>query len=300
MVRCRVFPPVVNAALMAVLCVPILAQVPPDQTPDQASEATVNGKIVPPHVEPKPFAITPSKRIPANSIEFRPADQMTESDRLLVADSEASITEHAAFSGFDFDKTNWNYQQVVCPALPNHLFLQFMRDNGVGDVTVFSASIPRAGEGRVRIVPVLRRGYSLWSPAPISAMTISAFNHIRAEESGAEESPEGDSDWMGNGLCYAALAGAHPQIASPDEMPVVHKPVPALAAIMDVNTADKNEEVIKFADAAALPRPMRWTMTFTRQGKLIKATHSLAPIATANPVPDTSPVAKTWQVPPQQ
>jgi hypothetical protein len=296
MVRCRVFSSAVKAALMAVLCVPILAQAPPDQ----ASEAAVNGKIVPPHVEPKPFAIVPSKQIPVYSIEFRPADQMTESDRLLVADSEASIAEHAAFSGFDFDKTNWSYQQVVCPALPNHLFLQFMRDNGVGDVTVFSASIPRSGEGRVRIIPVLRRGYSLWSPAPISAMTISAFNHIRVEESGAEESPEGDPEWLGNGLCYAALAGAHPQIASPDAKPVAHKPVPALAAIMDVNTADKNQEVIKFADAAALPRPMRWTMTFTRQGKLIKATHSPAAMTTANPVPETSPVAKSWQVPPQR
>jgi hypothetical protein len=296
MVRCRVFPLVVKAALMAVLCVPILAQAPPDQ----ASEGTINGKIVPPHVEPRPFAIT-SNQNPAYSVEFRPADRMTESDRLLVADSEASITEHAAFSGFDFDKTNWNYQQVVCPALPNHLFLQFMRDNGVGDITVFSASIPRGEVGRVRIIPVLRRGYSLWAPAPINAMTISAFNHIRVEESGAQESPASDPDWLGNGLCYAALAGAHPQIASPDEMPVVHKPVPALAAIMDVNKAtDKNQEVIKFADATALPRPMKWTMTFTRQGKLIKATHSLAPMATADPVPETSPVAKTWQVPPPQ
>ena len=222
---------------------------------------------------------------------------MSQSDGLLVADSEASITEHAAFSGFDFDKTNWNYQQIVCPALPNHLFLQFMRNNGAGDVTVFSASIPRGGEGRVRIVPVLRRGYSLWSPAPISAMTIAAFNHIRIEESRVQESPETDPEWLGNGLCYAALAGAHPQIAPTDATPVVHKPAPALTAVMHVNTADKNQEVIRFADAAALPHPMEWTMTFTREGKLIKATHSPAPMATVNPVSQESPVAKTWQVP---
>ena len=293
MVRCRAFPIVVNAALTAVLCLPCLAQAPPEQT----SEASFNERAVPPPVEPKPFSIASSKRASASSVEFRSADQMSESDRLLVADSEASITEHAAFSGFDFDKTNWNYQQIVCPALPNHLFLQFMRNNGAGDVTVFSASIPRGGEGRVRIVPVLRRGYSLWSPAPISAMTIAAFNHMRIEESRAQESPESDPEWLGNGLCYAALAGAHPQIAPLDATPVVHKPVPALTAVMHVNTADKNQEVIRFADAAALPHPMEWTMTFTREGKLIKATHSPAPMATVSPVSQESPVAKTWQVP---
>jgi hypothetical protein len=224
---------------------------------------------------------------------------MTKGDRLLVADAEASITEHAAFSGFDFDKTNWTYQQVVCPALPNHLLLQFMRNNGAGDITVFSASIPRESEGRVRIIPVLRRGYSLWSPAPINAMTISAFNHIRAEELRSEEPSERKSNWLGNGLCYAALAGAHPQIASPGATSSNNKPVPAFSAVMNVNTAEKNQEVIRFVDAAAQPHPMAWSMTFTRDGRLVKATHSAAPMMTARPVPENSPVAEKRQVPEQ-
>jgi hypothetical protein len=167
-----------------------------------------------------------------------------------------------------------------------------MRNNGVGDVTVFSASIPREGEGRVRIIPILRRGYSLFSPAPINALTISAFNHIRAEEPTAS-----NSDWLGNGLCYAALAGAHPQIISPDASPAPNKPIPALTAAMDVQLQAKNEEVIRFADAAAIPRPMEWTMTFTRQGKLIKATHSAAFMEKASPVTQKSAVIKTTQVP---
>jgi hypothetical protein len=236
--------------------------------------------------------VSGSKRKPEFTIEFRSADQLTEKDRLLVADAESSIAEHAGFAGFDFDRTKWTYQQVVCPALPNHLFLQFMRNNGVGDVTVFSASIPREGEGRVRIIPILRRGYSLFSPAPINALTISAFNHIRAEEPTAS-----NSDWLGNGLCYAALAGAHPQIISPDASPAPNKPIPALTAAMDVQLQAKNEEVIRFADAAAIPRPMEWTMTFTRQGKLIKATHSAAFMEKASPVTQKSAVIKTTQVP---
>ena len=122
-----------------------------------------------------------------------------------------------------WSKGQWSYQQVVCPALPNHLFLQYTRNNGVGDVTMFTASIPRGGEGRVRIIPILRRGYSLFSPAPINALTISAFNHIRAEE------PDGtSSNWLGNGLCYAALAGAHPRIAEAHQEPDIDRPAPHL------------------------------------------------------------------------
>ncbi len=210
---------------------------------------------------------------------------------MLAADAESSIAEHAGLNGFALEQGTWSYQQVVCPALPNHLFLQYTRNNGVGDVTVFTASIPRSGEGRVRIIPILRRGYSLFSPAPINALTISAFNHIRAEEP-----PRKSSSWLGNGLCYAALAGAHPRIAPSDREPVPHKPVEALTAMMDVPV--KSGEVIKFADDAATPKPMEWTMTFTKKGKLIKATHFPSPMITAHPVPENSAVLKITPVPP--
>ena len=292
MMRCRAFPVVAKAALTVLLCLPVMAQT----ASDQPSAAPQNGKPVPPPIEPKPFAIDQAGQPTERTVEFRSADRMTENDRLLLADAQSSITEHAAFSGFDFDKTNWTFQQIMCPALPNHLFLQFMRNNGAGDVTVFSASIPRGGEGRVRIVPVLRRGYSLWSPAPINAMTISAFNHIRAEEARTDATQSG-SHWVGNALCYAALAGASPQLVSPDATPAIGKPLPGLIAVMHVNVADKNQEVIRFADTAAQPRPMEWTMTFTKQGKLVKATHSPAPMWSVKPVPQTPTVAKTWSVP---
>jgi hypothetical protein len=189
-----------------------------------------------------------------------------------------------------FEAGTWNYQQVVCRALPHHLFLQYTRSNGSGDVSVFSASIPRDGEGRVRIIPILRRGYSLFSPAPINALTISAFNHIRAEE----PEPDRAANWLGNALCYAALAGAHPEIASADAEPAPGKPIPAMTAVLYVRV--KDGETIKFADAAAKPRPMQWTMTFTERGKLLKATHSPAQTYAVKPVPKESP-AKTRIVP---
>ena len=138
-------------------------------------------------VEPKPFSTVATRQTPLYTVEFRSEDQISQQDRLLLADAESSIAEHAGFAGLEFSKSDWKYRQIVCPTFPNHLFVQFTRNNGAGDVSVFSASIPRNGNGRVRIVPILKRGYSLFSPAPINALTISAFNHIRSRRCGDRE-----------------------------------------------------------------------------------------------------------------
>src|SRR5580700_5396739 len=139
-------------------------------------------KAVPNGVRLKPYFTDSLDPHRAHSVEFRSLDQMSEKDRLLAANAESSIAEDAKYADLDFNQGQWSYQQVLCPTLPNHIFLRFLRNNGAGDVSMFSASIPRGEEGRVRIIPIQRRGYSLFSPAPINALTISAFNHIRAEE----------------------------------------------------------------------------------------------------------------------
>jgi hypothetical protein len=248
-------------------------------------------RTVPQEVEPRPFPAVGGEGKPVYTVEFRPADQITSQDHLLIANAESSIQEHAGFAGLQFQQTGWAYRQIVCPAFPNHLFLRYTRNNGAGDVSLFSASIPRNGEGRIRIVPILKRSYSLFSPAPVNALTISAFNHIRAEEG------EGaNSDWLGNALCYAALAGAQPEILPADAALGPHKPIPALRAVMDVQRQAHGVEVIRFDDAAARPHPMQWTMTFTRRGKLIKATHREAEVMAANPVPQKPAVTRTRQV----
>lgn len=255
------------------------------------SVAQKHERAVPPPVEPKPFPTDTKQQKPVYTVEFRSADEINERDRLLIANSESSVAEHAAFAGLKYEQGGWSYSQIVCPAFPNHLFVQYTRSNGDRDVSLFSASIPRNGDGRVRVVPILKRSYSLFSPAPINALTISAFNHIRAEEG-----EQANADWLGNALCYAALAGARPEILPHAAVAAVHKPIPALTAMLDVELTAHGDEVIRFDDAAAQPHPMQWTMTFTRRGRLIKATHKRADLVTAKPVPQKSPVIRTHQV----
>jgi hypothetical protein len=221
------------------------------------------------------------------SIEFRSVAQMTQKDRELAANAESSIEEHAGYAGLEFNQGKWSYEQVVCSALPNHIFLRFIRNNGTGDASMFTASIPRGEEGRVRIIPIQRRGYSLFSPAPINALTISAFNHIRAEEN-PDKTPV--ADWLGTGLCYGALAGGHPQVPAPFTNPEKQKHQVALTASLEI--PNRGGAVISFSDVSAVPRTMEWTMAFDGKGRLLKASHSPAPLLTGATVPQATPAGQ--------
>jgi hypothetical protein len=273
MERFKTLPIALAAAFMAIAGVSLAAQPVQD-----SSKSPLKIKPVPETVRPMPFPLNSGPLETARSIEFRSVDQMTEKDRALEADAEATFGEKAGFADLGFNEGKWSYRQLVCPALPNHLFLRFTRNNGTGDVSVFSASVPRGGEGRVRIIPIQRRGYSLFSPAPINALTLSAFNHIRAEEH-SEEAP----GWLGTGLCYAALAGATPQAAPPDQMSGSGKLSAASSPVLEI--PNRGGAIIRFTDMAPLQRPMEWSMTFNGKGKLLKATHSPAPLSKEQQVP---------------
>lgn len=272
MERTAIFPAFLALAATVLASAFAAAQTSPDASAPQPRH--VRSVAHPPML----FSPGPEKTKPAAAVEFRAYDRMSEHDRELEADAESSISERAGFAGLEFNEGRWSYRQIVCSALPGHLFLQFTRNNGAGDASLFTASIPRGGDGRVRIVPIVRRGYSLFSPAPINALTISAFNHIRAEERSSADSDQAPfrpaPEWLATGLCYAALAGAHPQIG-PAEQTDYHKLPTAPTGRMLV--PERGGAVIAFTDVAAPHRPMLWTMAFNAKGKLLKATHRPVP-----------------------
>ena len=249
-------PALLIAAILVLLCLPVAAQDQDASTPQP--RVTLKAE--------RPLIFSPGgEQLSAAPVELIAYDRMSEQDRNLAADAESSIGERAGVDGLEFNQGQWSYRQILCSALPHHLFLQFTRNNGVGDVSVFSASIPRGSEGRVRIVPIQRRGYSLFSPAPINALTISAFNHIRSEERPAQ-APQ----WLATGLCYAALAGARPQLGPAEQSDPAKLPsAPPGRLVISADGA-----VISFLDIALPQWPMQWTMSFDGKGKLLKASHA--------------------------
>lgn len=249
-----------------------------------------NAKPVPAFKEPKPFPIDHATLAKGFTIGVLTPDQMAEKDRLLEADAESSIAERAGFVDLQFNAGKWSYRQLICPDFPNHLFLRFTQDNGVGDQSVFSASIPRNGEGHVRIIPIQRRSYSLFSPAPINQITIASFNHIRDEEK-AENEPS----WVGTALCYAALAGANPVAAPPTETPTPGTVPPPLGPILTI--LPEGGAVIRLPDVSAHPRPLIWTLIFNSKGKLTKVERPQESVP--QPVKVPAGPANDWKPVPQ-
>lgn len=274
MVAGRLFRVVLAVAACAAVCGGVRAQ-------DEA------GKPVKPFELHTPFPIDGQAPRAELAVSYRQPDAMTEQDKLLEADSESAINEKAGFTDLGFNVGKWGYTQIACPALPNHLFLGFMRDDGVGDVSLFSASIPRNGEGRVRIIPIRRRGYSFFSPAPINALTISAFNHILTEER-ATQVP----DWAGMAMCYAALAGAKPAVSVAEKDRAKY---PAGVQVI-LGVPAKGGAEVRLIDVAVPQKPMEWTLTFNAKGRLLKAKHVPADLVVA--VADPGKQIETQTVPP--
>jgi hypothetical protein len=237
------------------------------QTVKEDSPAQPKAREVSPVEKPLPFSLSARGR--DQLIEFRATDQMIAKDREVVANAESSIAERAKFLGMEFDEGKWNYEQVVCSAIPNHILLRFTRNNGTGDSSVFSVSIPRNGDGRVRIIPIQMRGYSLFSPAPVNAMAISAFNRIRSEEH--FDTPP---DWLATGLCYAGLTGGRPQVAlSVDRFDGSKN---SLAAPPKLQIQHGGNVILSFVDLSTAQRPIEWTMEFDGHGKLLRILHKAA------------------------
>jgi len=159
-----------------------------------------------------PFPPASETSGPVASLEFLPYERITQQDRDLEADAESSISERAGFcrSGIQPEQMELPAGGMPRAAKPP-LFAVHAQQRHRRRERVFGFN-PRDGDGRVRIIPILRRGYSLFSPAPINALDDLGFNHIRAEEHPAKA-----PDWLGTGLCYAALAGAKPEIGPPEE-----------------------------------------------------------------------------------
>lgn len=250
-------------------CVCLIAQTPQSAPSDHAPSGP--GKVVPaPALVPSnsPFAIDRANTKLERSIRMLPEEQMSRKDRDLLANAESSIKERAGIENLDFNGSGWSYEELACPALANHLFLRFTRADRTPQMSKFSVAIPRNGNGRMHLIPIVRKGYSLFSPAPVGPVTIAVFNRIREEEGAGIK-----ADWLGTGLCYAAMAGANPQLGDTarQEGELVAATMPPTLSITPEGGA-----TIRFADVSSATKPMEWTMVFDPHGKLLKANYDAA------------------------
>ena len=165
---------------------------------------------------------------------------------------------------------------------------------GPGDVSLFSVAIPRgeASGGHVRVIPVRRRSYSLWTPVSSNALTLNDFNHM------VKEGGKGvDPDWLTLSLCYAALAGGHVRAALVPASPA--EEFYPLFVPAKLTVTDRGGAQIHLADITHYPEPkvkaMDWVLTFAQSGQLLKVKHSVAAEVFERPLP-TMPEPKAVPV----
>lgn len=260
----------IGIAAAILLCASVAAQPPRRWTSIFQRHKHVKPSVL--TEPPSPFPLGQEAPAASADVQFRSPDQMSAADRALQANSRAAIARHAALANFRLGEGQWSYRQIDCRAFPNHLFLRFTRNGGPGDRSVFSVSIPRADRGRLLLIPVLRRGYSLFSPAPGNAGTIAAFNRIRREDG-----PNPRTGWLETALCYAALAGANPSVGPLTGDAVVDDPSPPLA---EMQVLLDGGGIVRFTDEASLPHPLLWSLTFSPTGELLKVDREPAQLNT--------------------
>ena len=203
---------------------------------------------------------------------------MNAGDRALALKVQPAIREAAALAGMEFDNAQWNYRQLDCTAIPNHLFLLFESHRGAGDLSRFSVSIPRAGNGKLRIIPVERRGFTLFAPAAVNPLAIAIFNLIRAEE------PKGPpADWLAASACYAALTAPRGEVAlSPQGKADADF---ALSYPPSIEMGEQGESTVRFVNVAIASEPMQWALTYNAAGQLETVEHFPAPVYATRMIP---------------
>jgi len=261
------------------------------QAPDSGSTAQAQGEDlhglrvvqVPVRPTPTPFPLD-VHRGRVQSLEFRSPEAMTAADRELAASAQVEIERRAGLQGFRLDENagadTWGFEQAVCPVFPEHLILEYSRINGNGDISLFAAVVPR-GEGHVRVIPVRRRSYSLWTPASSNALTLNDFNYM-VKEGGSGVSP----DWLTLSLCYAALAGGHVRAAL--KATVAADEVYPLLAPAKLSVSCKGGAAVYFADSTRDVKPMEWELLFAQSGRLLKVKHVGARELVGRPVRGTA------------
>lgn len=200
-----------------------------------------------------------------------PAADMSAQDRELVARSQATLRSAAALQNIDFAGGDWQHVQLACPSFPNHLLLRFERNNGSHDLSIFSAAISGDRSGGVRVLPILRRSYSLFSPAPRNARTIAIFNRLLREEKTAAK-----PDWASLAACYAAFSDQEPELGSATPAWSI-APQPTLRLEEDGHASI---EIVTLGSVAH-----RWTLKFAPSGRLLSATSVLEQLPRVHAIP---------------
>jgi hypothetical protein len=207
------------------------------------------------------------------------AGQMSAADRGLLQQREVDVSSAAAFYGFDISDNRWSYQQIVCRTLPDHLMLSFQNDSTEKGPSHFVAVVPANG-GKVQVITDYAHGLLPFHPAWEKSAAFEAFNRMTASDRG-EQALGPQSHWLNLGMCFVALTGHVPHVASPKEDVEASEALAKLNGSTPIIMIDPGKDAeIRFSDVSQA-RTGNWRLRFDNQGRLTKAdVDTVAPMQT--------------------
>ncbi len=108
---------------------------------------------------------------------------MSKADYEVVSNLSAELSKQAALANFDISNPAWHYQQIVCPAFPDYVFLAFTHGADDSGSSRFAALLPR-NDAQVRVVSTYAHGLLPFEASWNRPGTFEVFNGMLRQERG--------------------------------------------------------------------------------------------------------------------
>ena len=228
-----------------------------------------------PGIEAAPISGTPLSTPPSViSLEHLEPAQMSAADYEVVSNLSPELSKEAALANFDISNAEWHYQQIVCPAFPDYVFLSFNHGPDPSGSSRFAAMLPR-NSAQVRIVSTYAHGLLPFEASWNRPGTYENFNSMLRQERGTTPLSSAPN-WLLIAMCYAELSGYPVQVLSSDP-----RPEPTLDLLrLDANRPqmmimpDQSADVT-FSDVSRPAITTNWSLHFDRRGQITSAARTL-------------------------
>jgi hypothetical protein len=183
------------------------------------------------------------------------------------------LSKQAALANFDISKPAWHYQQILCPAFPDYVFLAFSHGADESGSSRFGAILPR-NDSRVRILTTYAHGLRPFEASWNRPGTFEVFNGMLRDERG--KTPLSFApNWLMISVCYAELSGYPVQVLNT---------VPRPDLTMDLLRLDANQPQmmiapdqgadVTFSDVSRPTVTTNWRLHFDHNGQITSASQS--------------------------
>lgn len=188
-------------------------------------------------------------------------DAMSASDNAVLVDRQNDLVQAARIYGYTLESGAWSYEQVLCTPMEGWIMLHYFQHYPDGTDSLFTALVPRRA-GRVRIVPVLYRNTTPFTPAPRNPRNYAVFNDLVTGSRGSSE------DWLKLSACYAELTGAPADIGldGNQRIGIAGAPLPTV----HLNPLGQSTRVTLSSRESAHAYKV-WDISFNHRGQVIAA-----------------------------